>query len=232
MPVGNNEHRKRVRCGALITSSATGRRCKRESITGPDELPRCDRHFDFQKRRDMSRYYREALKPALAEKIQQVMEETPGVALTAVHEELIIAREAAAEIVAMYGAAYEDNIKNGRKGDATAGVAMATVDMMSQVTKIADTAAKIDNVRAQVAGSMAMAIETILGRVTRAAYEAFGDDYRVTEFVENLKADVLATDRKSPGAGEIRAIGEVGATMLPNGEDLNELVLAMDETIP
>jgi hypothetical protein len=230
---GHGEYKKYRRCGALIASSATGRRCKRESITGPDEEPRCERHYAPIVNKSMSKYYREALRPALAARVERIMEETPGVALTAVHEELAVARMAAEEIVALYGMAKQHDIdqNDGKQGQATAGAAIATVDMMTQITKIAQAAASIDKQRAEVAGSMVQAIELIISRVTKAAFDAFGDDHRVVEFVESLHTEVL--EPLGQGQAGLRALrDEYGTPLLPSGESINEQVRAMDDMVP
>lgn len=167
----------------------------------------------------MSRFYLHSMRPVLARQVQEMMDSVAPEQLTAVHEELAVARVAAGKVVEMFGVTLE-----GEAADEVAvPVAIQTVDMMQQVTKIAQAAAQIDNARAQLRGAMVVALENMVQRIAQAAYRAFGNDHRVVEFVEDMREQLQL---------EAEQGGVQGTTLLPSGEDVREQALAMDQTVP
>lgn len=239
------DEKKSARCAAMITNSATGRRCKRESVTGPDDEPRCEVHIADKRNgfrgQTMSRFYRQTLKGKLGEQVADILEGMPGAELTKLHEELAIAKVAADQIVTPFALAMElpDVAENmGIK----VGTAQQVLDVMSQVADLASSAAKIDIARMQLQGSLRSALELIVSRVTRAAYEAFGDDYRVREFTEALQRDLTLPSTLGGNGNELGSGLLLGTKLMPDGtiidaealseDNVTELVGSMDESIP
>lgn len=186
----------------------------------------------------MSRFYRETMKGALGESVAQMLNDTPGTAMTVLHEELAIARVAAQQILEPFGMALDTEAPV----EVRAGLGVSVMDAMQKVADLANAASRIDVARHALQGSLVQALELIVSRVTRAAYEAFGDDYKVKDFVDALRRDLtlpatLGGDGNVLGQGILR-----GTRVLPDGSIIDEselapdvvdaIVLEMDSMIP
>lgn len=206
----------------MVTVSATGRRCREEAVI--DDPPRCERHCNSRhtngnRQTTMPRFYRETLKGVVADRVMETLEAAPGYQALDTSEELAIARVAAGELIGLFSEAVEQK-------KAVEPAAMLALDVVAKVSALAATAAKIDEQRLAVAGSMRAAIELVIARCTRAAYEAFGDDYRVKDFTDALKRDLTLPETLG-GQGNV-----LGTGLLPDGTNLDDQVLEMDASVP
>lgn len=198
----------------MITPSATGRRCKREALPGQE---RCEVHAEGPPSNDpyyMPKFYRGALRTALAERVAGVLENGQGTQMLDVSEELALVRVAADEVVDLYGQALETEDKGLAQS-----AAIAVMSAMSDVMKMTETAAKVAAMRQALSGPIASALEEVIQQVTLCAYRAFGDDYRARDFERMLREEIL---------DNIRQVGPAGTNLLP----CDDAVLAMDASIP
>lgn len=223
------------RCEAMVTVSLTGRRCKYPSVPGSNP-PRCERHVAINEMEKgvgaqrrvpvdprfteayMPRFYSRTLKPTLAARITDMLEETQPLEQLGITEELALMRDHAANAVAVYSAAVEAG--SDPQALLTAGMMMSGA--LQEVVKVAKDAAAIEDTKAKLAGAFVHVMESVIVSVVRAAHEAFGDDYRVGIFEKNLREHlVIRLDRNGSGLG-------IDGTALTPDQD----VMAMDDTVP
>jgi hypothetical protein len=201
----------------MVTPSATGRRCKRECAPGKD---RCEVHAEGPPSTDpnyMPRFYKASMRPALAAVVEAQLAAQP-LAHIDTKEELAIARAAADDIVDMYAIAKEAGEQC--QPGLLQSCAMASLSAMQDVMKMAETTAKIEHVRAALAGPMAVALEDVVQQLTKCVYQVFGDDHRVKQLEQLLRERVIVPNALGGGPG--------GTRLLPCDQD----VLDMDATIP
>lgn len=207
----------------MIVPSRTGRRCKRDAVEG-SWPPRCQEHIDAKAKKTdpyyVPRYYQDVLRPTLAAQVQRILDEAPAIEAASIDEELAISRRAAMEMVKLFDEAVES-----KNSDAARTASIGVLQIMEDVTRIAERCARVENIRAAVAGPMTTAIEHLIGKCLRCAWAAFGDDIRVKDFEEALRKDlqlVKALGGTGPG----------GTSLLPSGQEVDATALAMDDTVP
>lgn len=210
------------RCESIIIPSRTGRRCKRSALPGTNP-PRCEIHVLARARKTdpnyMPRFYTDTLRPALAAHVERMLEEAATADLLSIDEEVVLVKRAARDVVAMWSAAVETGNAEAIR---VAGIAMTSV--LDDSTKIVARCASIEESRARVRGPMVTALETLIKRLTRIAYDVFGEDHRVRELERQLRADLRVTQAMGGGPG--------GTSLLPTGESVDDAALQMDSTVP
>lgn len=223
------------RCGAMITTSLTGRRCRK--IAEPDtDPPRCATHLGINMLEKghnnpkllngegyMTRFYYKTFKPKLAERVQELLEEAPPIEQLSINEELALIRQGASHAVAQ----YSDLLEKREKGEQISEHAlMISADMMQdhlrKVIEAVESAGKLEEVKQKVAGTLVNCMNMVVTAVMRAAFDAFGDDCRMATFKNKLDEHLVW--RGLPAvSGE-----EPTGTLLTPDQD----VIMMDSSVP
>ncbi len=216
-----------VRCTAMVTGTATGRRCANEAVLGSDP-PRCERHpvkagIDPHLHTElyMSKFYRNVLKPTLANRIGEMLEATTLAERLDVGEELALVRDAASHRVDLYGSLVEAQAAGAPvtiENLVAAGQVMT--EALVDVAKLVKVHAEVERVKAEVVSGFAGCLDAVILSVLRAAHQAFGDDCRVRQFEEILREELRT--RQSIGVG-----AALGTDSLPSDD-----VAEMDASVP
>lgn len=165
----------------------------------------------------MTRFYYKTFKPTLAKRVEELLSESLPLDQLKIDEELALIRVTAQDAVELYSNVSEQK-PNDVEARLSAGIVMSTA--MQNVIKAVDTASKIEEVKQKVAGAFVNSMSAVCTAVMRAAWDAFGDDYRMKIFEDKLKEHLVI--REVPGAE-----GLDGTTLMPYDD-----ALAMDASVP
>lgn len=206
------------RCEAMVTVSLTGRRCKYDAEPDSDP-PRCMGHMWNEERRGargvyMSRYYLKTLRPALAKKLEDALDEVKGMDQLDVGAELELMRVTARDAVEQYAAAVD---LPGDKGlEARVLVGELLNKRLQEVADMVEKTARVQDLRTQLQGAFAVVMSAVISSVAHAMWETFGDDYRVANCVALIESKL-----------QVKNIGSDGTELTPDRD-----VTEMDDTVP
>lgn len=161
----------------------------------------------------MTKFYRKALRPTLAARIDEIVAAAPAVQQLSLFDELALVRDQASNAVQLYANVMENpDVKLDQL--MAAGVQMTMA--MQDVAKMVDVAAKVEEVKQKVSSQLTNSMALLLSTILHAAWETWGDDYKVKEFEEKLRQKMDARDLGT------------GGTLLTPDMDVGE----MDDTVP
>lgn len=207
------------RCTAMVTASLKGRRCRYEAEDDSDP-PRCSQHMysadhKGHRGRYLSRFYLKQLRPTLAAKIEEVVSEMGSLDNLDLTEELALMRVTAGDAVEEYAKVLEL-----APGDKATELKLLTGQMMSsKLREVADMAAKagdMQELKTRLSGAFSGAMASVISAIAHAAWETWGDDYRVKEFEELIRTKLA-----------VKGIEAEGTSLTPDRD-----VIMMDETVP
>jgi hypothetical protein len=166
----------------------------------------------------MSKFYRGVLRPTLAARVAQTLEESDAIGSMDLGEELALMRDAVALRVGLYAELVERQAAGEpitRENLVAAGEIMK--GGLEDVAKMVEAHARVERVKQEVASGLAGALGAVIQAVLICARDAFGDDYRVRKFEEALRAKLR---ERSPQ-------GSDGTLLTPDRD-----AIEMDNSIP
>src|SRR6185437_2966061 len=219
----HNRYSTVERCTAMVTSSLKGRRCRYESEADSDP-PRSSQHMysadhKGHRGRYMSRFYLKSLRPTLAAKMEEVVEEMGSLDNLDLTEELSPMRITAGDAVAEYAKVLEMPVTPETEAKITEMKLLTGQMMSSKLREVADMAGKagdIQELKTRLNGAFAQAMTSVISAIAHSAWEVWGDEYRVKEFEELIRTKL-----------SVKGIDVEGTSLTPYRD-----ALAMDETIP
>ncbi len=217
------KHTKRSenpRCIAMVQSSLTGRRCKYEAEPDTDP-PRCSQHLHTDERRGpngyhMSRYYLKCLRPTLAAKLEEAVDSLGSLDALDLTEELALIRVAAGDAVEQYAKAQEISGDDAKSTELKMITGQMMISRLQDVAKMCEAAGSSAELKVRLQTAFASVMTSVITSIAHAAWEVFGDDYRVKDFEELIRTKL-----------EARGHGVEGTEITPDRD-----VIEMDETIP
>lgn len=167
----------------------------------------------------MSQFYKRVLKPTLAKRIGEALDQTELVQQLNVSEELALIREATSHRVELYAALLEEAQKPDTK--ITHEQLMAAAEIMraglEDVVKVAKINAEIERMKLDIVSGFTNAMTAVITTVCQAAYKVFENDHRVKDFELLLRTELRT--KAAPGTE--------GTTITPDMD-----VMSMDACIP
>lgn len=161
----------------------------------------------------MPRSYLHALRPTLTQRLEAALEGSEAFQQLDVSDELALIRDAAGNAVKMYAEAVEQQLST----DALLAVGSLMTEQLTTVIRSAETAARVTETKQRVTTAFGDALARVISSILHAAYEVWGDDYKVGEF-EKLIRERLKSNQL-PGAD---------GTLLTPDQDVQE----MDSLVP
>lgn len=166
----------------------------------------------------MPAFYYRTLKPTLARKLEEALEQTSPMQQLATYEELALTRIAADQAVQLFS-----HVMEGGDPNQILATSMVMRDALKDVVSMARDTATLEDARQKLNGAFAQVLSDVLQSVVRAANEAFGDDYRVGVFEKLLREHL-----------EMRAVpldtnddGRKGTLLTPDQDAID-----MDSSVP
>jgi len=163
----------------------------------------------------MSRYYLKCLRPTLAAALETALAESPLDQLD-LSEELALIRVAAGDAVAQYAKVSELTGEDAKTAEMKLMMGQMMISRLQDVAKMAEAAGSNAELKVRLQGAFAQVMTSVITSIAHAAWEVFGDDYRVKDFEELIRTKL-----------EARGAGVEGTEITPDRD-----VIEMDETIP
>jgi hypothetical protein len=164
----------------------------------------------------MSKYYTKTFRPAVAERVADILKDKMSVDHLDLTEELALLRVLADDVGQQYAKANEIS-DEAKREDAMVIAGIAFSSMLERVSKMAEAASRVQDAKVKIQGAFATVMASVINVVVGAAWEVFGDDYKVREFDRVIRAKL--EEKKVPGYD--------GTDLTPDMD-----VTSMDDTIP
>lgn len=231
-----------VRCEAMITTSKTGRQCRRPAILGVTPV-RCERHHEIRERQKgagchrrnsgssdtyneiyMTRFYTEVLKPTIARRVAAQLQGSAFLEQISVEEELALMRDGASQAVAAYADVVEKHAEKPDENMTQALLVTSAVmrDALKDVVAMAKDTATLHEMRQKLNGAVAAVMSDVVQAIVRAAWEIFEDDHKIGELEKRIREHLEMRQFPVQDGEDLR-----GTTLTPDMD-----VTAMDASIP
>lgn len=164
----------------------------------------------------MHKFYLEKLRPTLMEAVESAVRDAPVVEQLSLLDEVALVRHASSHSLEM----YQDAVDSGKPQTIMLAAELLKSSML-EVAEIVKVAANVEDVKSRVVDSFSHAMGHVITQVMQCLTEVYGDDYRVREFEDKLRARV-----------EIAKVQQqaIGTDLTP--DMLDEQVHAIDELVP